>query len=176
VNGKPSLAHWLRNAMGYKVFAHSNKQQHGGVVIHRIFSTAAAVMIAACAGCAGDPPAAKPEQGGLSPGTAQISVNGGSVVSTHAVTCQPVKSTTLIAAGDTTSGATVVVSSADTLTVQRVTITNVSGFTGSFDRGVQGDATAGLTTNTYDITGAAMGFGPDPFPRATARFNIKVAC
>jgi len=68
------------------------------------------------------------------------------------------------------------VSNARKLAIEFVRIRNLDGFTGDYDRGLGGDATVGLTENTYHIAGAAFGYGTKSPEPTTQPFTIKVAC
>jgi hypothetical protein len=134
-----------------------------------------AIALLAAGGCGANPPAGS-QQGILHPGTAQIAVEGGQPVSTHAVRCLPMNPLTKIDIGDDKSSATVMVSSDETLAVQSLRITNVDGFTGSYHIGLDGNATVAMRGTTYDIDGEALGFRQDSPERVTASFTLKVAC
>ena len=110
-------------------------------------------------------------------GTAQVTVNGQNIGTTEAVDCTPAGSLTTISTGDQTSGVTALISSKDALTADAVGINNVGGFTGSYNRGLGGDAKVTMTGRTYDITGTADGFDTaQPSFRTSGTFAIKVAC
>lgn len=110
-------------------------------------------------------------------GTAQVAVNGQNAGTTEAVQCTPAGSLTTITTGDQTSGVTALVSNKDELTTEAVSINNVGGFTGSYNRGLGGQAKVTMTGRTYDITGTADGFDTaNPSFRTSGTFAIKVAC
>jgi lipoprotein LpqH len=110
-------------------------------------------------------------------GTAQVTVNGQNIGTTEAVQCTPAGPLTTITTGDQTSGVTALVSNKEALTAEAVSINNVGGFTGSYNRGLGEDAKVTMTGRTYDITGAAVGFDTaNPSFRTTGRFAVKVAC
>jgi hypothetical protein len=106
-----------------------------------------------------------------------MTVNGQNVGTTKAVQCTAAGSLTTIATGDQASGITTLVSNKDELTAEAVSINNVGGFTGSYNRGLGGQAKVTMTGRTYDISGTAEGFDTaSPSFRTTGTFAIKVAC
>jgi ipoprotein LpqH len=137
---------------------------------------AAAVMLAV-AGCSSGPPDYKPAPGMLVAGTAQVTVNGQNVGTTKAVQCTAAGPLTTVATGDQTAGVTALISNKDDLIADAVSINNVGGFTGSYNRGLGGQANVTMTGRTYDISGTADGFDTaNPSFRTTGTFAIKVAC
>lgn len=136
--------------------------------------TAVAAMSAACS--SSPQPAAPP--GTLSPGTAQITIDGRDVGITHAVSCSPAGFLTTITTGDDASGISAMVSNEDELTAESVSFRNVGGFTGSYNAGLgEPTATVRMTGRTYDISGTAQGFRTDNASfSAQSRFTVKVAC
>lgn len=113
----------------------------------------------------------------LPPGTAVITINGKDLGRTDTVQCAQVESLTTIRTGHEASGATVMVSNAHQLAAEFVRIRDLNGFAGSYDRGLQGNATVTLTGSSYSITGAAAGFNiTKPSALTTETFAIKVAC
>ncbi len=69
------------------------------------------------------------------------------------------------------------VSNAEDLQVRLLRITELGGFTGSYDQGLQGEAAVTMTDRTYDIDGTAAGFDNDnPSFRTTNSFHVKIAC
>jgi lipoprotein LpqH len=134
-------------------------------------------MTLVVAGCSSGPPDYTPGPGMLVAGTAQVTVNGQNIGTTEAVDCTPAGSLTTISTGDETSGVTALISNKDALTTEAVSINDVGGFTGSYNRGLGGDAEVTMTGRTYDITGTANGFDTaQPSFRTTGTFAIKVAC
>jgi hypothetical protein len=110
-------------------------------------------------------------------GSAQVTVNGQNVGTTEAVSCTPAGSLTTITTGDQTSGITALISNKDELAADTVSINNVGGYTGSYNRGLGGEAKVTMTGRTYDITGTADGFATaNPSFRTSGTFAIKVAC
>jgi ipoprotein LpqH len=138
---------------------------------------AAAAATLVVAGCSSGMPDFRPAPGMLFTGTAQVAVNGQNAGTTEAVQCTPAGSLTTITTGDQTSGVTALVSNKDELTTEAVSINNVGGFTGSYNRGLGGQAKVTMTGRTYDITGTADGFDTaNPSFRTSGTFAIKVAC
>jgi len=135
-----------------------------------------AAVVLGVAGCS-SPPDYTPAPGTLVAGTAQLTVNGQNIGKTEAVQCTPAGSLTTITTGDQASGVTALISNKDELTTEAVGINNVGGFTGSYNRGLGGEAKVTMTGRTYDITGTADGFATaNPSFRTSGTFAIKVAC
>jgi hypothetical protein len=144
----------------------------------RIVLTAAAfALLGAVAGCSSSPPPEQREPGTLVVGTAAVTVNDADAGTTDAVACSAAGPLTTITTGDSESGVTAVVSNAEELAVQSVSLSNVGGFTGSYNAGLGGEATVTMTGRTYSIEGTADGFAVDkPSFRTNGSFVIKVAC
>tara|TARA_B100001989_G_scaffold152258_1_gene108610 strand:+ start:131 stop:577 length:447 start_codon:yes stop_codon:yes gene_type:complete len=132
----------------------------------------------AVAGCSSSPqPAYQPPQGALIPGTAQATVNGRDAGITHSVDCMTIGPMTMISTGGDESGVYTMVSNAEGLDVKLLRLTDLGGFTGSYNQGLDGEATVSMTDRTYDINGTAVGFDLDnPSFRSTGDFRIKIAC
>ena len=130
------------------------------------------------AGCSSDPPRYRPPEGELVAGTAQITVNGRDVGVTDDVTCSTTGPLSTITADDDGSGVTAMVSDEDALSAEFVRITDLGGFTGSYNKGLDDEtATVTMTGRTYDISGTADGFDTDaPSFRASGTFAIRVSC
>ena len=110
-------------------------------------------------------------------GTAQVTVNGQNVGTTQAVSCSAAGPLTTITTGDQVSGVTALISNKNELAADAVGINNVGGFTGSYNRGLGGNAKVTMAGRTYDISGTADGFATaDPSFRTSGTFAIKVAC
>jgi lipoprotein LpqH len=140
-------------------------------------AAAAVLVIGGAAGCSSGEASAKSKPGTLPPGTAALTINGRYLGTTDAVQCAPDKWLTTIRTDHEASGVTVMVSNAQQLAVEFVRIRNLNGFIGSYDRGLQGKATATMSGPTYAITGAAMGFkSAKPSARTTETFAMKVSC
>ncbi|HJT94351.1 MAG TPA: lipoprotein LpqH [Mycobacterium sp.] len=137
----------------------------------------AAVAVTAIAGCSSEPPEYQPPPGALTAGTAQVTINGQDTGTTETVQCTSTGSLTTIDTGDPASGVTAMVSNAEELTAESVSINNVGGFTGSYNAGLGGNAKVVMIGRTYDITGTADGFDTaKPSFRAAGTFAIKVSC
>jgi hypothetical protein len=106
-----------------------------------------------------------------------MTVNGQNIGKTEAVQCTAAGPLTTITTGDQASGVTALISNKAELTTEAVGINNVGGFTGSYNRGLGGEAKVTMTGRTYDITGTADGFATaNPSFRTSGTFAIKVAC
>jgi lipoprotein LpqH len=141
------------------------------------FIAAVALVIGGSAACSSGDLSAKREPGTLPPGTAQLTIDGKDLPTTRAVQCAPPEQyLTTITTGNDASGATVMVSNAGKLTIEFVRIRNLNGFTGDYNRGLGGNATVALTDNTYQIAGAAFGYGTESPEPTTVPFTIKVSC
>ena len=69
------------------------------------------------------------------------------------------------------------VSNASKLNAEFVRFQDLAGFTGSYERDLQGEAVVTMTGPTYHITGAAMGFDHAQPTRLKAEtFSIAVSC
>ncbi len=135
--------------------------------------TAAALLIAGCS--TGN--AATPPRGALAPGTATLSVAGKEVGTTYSVRCESIDWMTRIHTDLHGSGVSAMVSRADKLTADFVRLDDVDGFTGSYERALQGEATVTMTGPTYQIIGAAMGFNKSEPTRLKAEtFTLRVSC
>lgn len=129
------------------------------------------------ASCSSQPAPFKPEPEVLAAGTAQLTVNGEDAGSTEAVLCATTKYLTTIKIGDgSPAAAAAVVSNADRLTVEGVRIHDLHDFTGSYDRGLGGNAQVTLAGSTYHISGTAEGFNAGKPSRTTESFAITVSC
>ncbi|MDY6998452.1 MAG: lipoprotein LpqH [Actinomycetota bacterium] len=142
------------------------------------FSACALAAAALAAGCSSSPPPAyEPPDGALIPGTAQVTVNGRDAGTTHSVSCMTIESLTMISTGGEDSGVYTMVSNAEDLDVRLLRITDLGGFTGSYNQGLEGEATVTMTDRTFDINGEAVGFDlDDPSFRSTSTFGVKIAC
>lgn len=110
-----------------------------------------------------------------------MSVNGQDLGTTDSVQCSEAGPLTTITTGDANnpeaSGISALVASEDVLVVKQVGITDLGGFTGSFNAGLGGEATVTMTGRTYEIDGTAEGFETaNPSFRTSGTFKIKVAC
>jgi ipoprotein LpqH len=139
-----------------------------------VCAVAAAVLI--LSGCAPGR-AAAPGAGVLPPGTAALTVDGKQIGTTYSVRCQSIDWMTRIHADLHDAGVSAMLSSADKLTTEFVRLHDVDGFTGSYERGRQGEASVTMTGSTYQIAGAAMGFNDaQPTRRKAEKFAVTVSC
>jgi hypothetical protein len=143
-----------------------------------VCTVATALLVAGCS--TGN--AAAPPRGALPPGTAALSVAGKDVGTTYAVRCESIDwmtriHTDLHGSSPRTSDLSAMISRADTLTTDFVRLDDLDGFTGSYERGLQGEATITMTGPTYQITGAALGFNKSQPTRLRAEtFTLRVSC
>jgi ipoprotein LpqH len=146
-------------------------------VNNRICVAAAAVLlIGVNAGCSSGK-AAPPRPGVLPPGTAVLNVDGKDVGTTYSVRCESIDWMTRIHTDLDASGVSAMLSNANRLKAEFVRLHDLDGFTGSYERELQGDATVTMTGPTYHITGAALGFNNAKPTRLTAEtFTITVSC
>jgi lipoprotein LpqH len=139
-----------------------------------VVGAATALIIGGTAGCSSDPP--KPKAGVLLPGTSQLTIDGKDAPTNGTVDCASVESMTTLKTGDDAAGATVMVSAKGKLIVEFVRIRNLNGFSGDYNRGLEGSATAAQHDAVYDITGTARGYSPNSIAPTTLPFTIKMAC
>lgn len=131
----------------------------------------------ALAGCSSPPPEYEPPPGALVAGTAQVTVDGRDAGTTESVRCEPAGSLMSISTGSDESGTSVLIDSREELIVREVSLSDLGGFTGSYNEGLGGEASVTLIDRTYEITGTADGFQTDnPSFRSSASFQIKIAC
>ena len=112
----------------------------------------------------------------LTPGFAQLAINGNRLAALQPVRCIRVGTLTTIAAGPQDAGIETAVSSSPGLQVEYLTIRKVDGFTGNYNRELNTEARVTMTGATYTITGTASGYGPKSDLRTTAPFEMKAAC
>jgi len=136
-----------------------------------VCAVAAAVLI--LSGCAPGR-AAAPPSGALPPGTAKLTVDGKQIGTTYSVRCESIDWMTRIQVDLQRADVSATLSSADKLTTEFVRLHDVDGFTGSYERARQGEASVTMTGPTYQITGAALGFNKDR-PRVET-FTLTVSC
>jgi ipoprotein LpqH len=127
-------------------------------------------------GCSSDK-AAPVRPGVLPPGTAVLTADGKDVGSTYSVRCESIDWMTRIDTDIAASGVTAMVSNASKLKAEFVRFQDAGGFTGSYERELQGEAVVTMAGPTYHITGAAMGFDHAQPTRLKAEtFSIAVSC
>lgn len=137
---------------------------------------AVAVVAIGGAGCSSHQ-AIKPAPGTLPAGTAELSIEGKPSRVTDAVRCDTTAWLTMIKTGYQGSHVSVMVSNANTLVAEFVRFHNLDGFTGSYDRQLQGEAAVAMTGPTYRIAGTAVGFaGAKAIYRTTEPFELRVSC
>jgi ipoprotein LpqH len=136
-----------------------------------VCAVAAAVLI--LSGCAPGR-AAAPASGALPPGTAKLAVDGKQIGNTYSVRCESIDWMTRIDVDLHDAGVSAMLSRAEKLTTEFVRLHDVDGFTGSYERSRQGEASVTMSGPTYQIAGTAMGFNKDR-PRAET-FTLTVSC
>ena len=135
-----------------------------------------AVVMIGGAGCSSHA-ANKSAPGTLPAGTAELSVNGATPQVTNAVQCESIEWMRTISTGDADAGVTVMLSNSQKLVAEFVRFRNFDGFTGSYDRHLQGEAAVAMTGPTYRIAGTAVGFaGAKATERTTRPFELRVSC
>jgi lipoprotein LpqH len=133
-------------------------------------------VAAALVGCS-DPAPAAPPSGDLPAGTAEITINGARVDTTHDVTCSSEGAVTTIITGDDKSGTTSAVDTSEGASVQFAQIRNLGGFTGSYWAQLDAPAKVEQTGRTFLMNGSANGFNDtNPSARISQTFSIRVAC
>jgi ipoprotein LpqH len=142
----------------------------------RALVVAAAVVVIGGVGCSSHP-ATKTAPGTLPAGTAELSVNGGTPQVTYGVQCESIEWMRTIRTGDEAAGVSVMLSNAKKLVADFVRFRDFDGFTGSYDRNLQGEAAVAMTGPTYRIAGTAVGYADSkPTVRTTAPFELRVSC
>ena len=135
---------------------------------------AAALIIGAGSACSSTP--VKRAPGTLTPGTAQLTIDGKDLPPAGAECAPAEEYLTTITTGSEASGVTVMVSNKGKLAAEFVRIRDLNGFTGDYDRHLGDDATVALTESTYHIAGTAFGYGSKSPVPTTHPFTIEVAC
>jgi ipoprotein LpqH len=148
-----------------------------GIVVNvRSAVGAVAVVVIAGAGCSSHPPI-KPAPGTLPAGTAELSIEGKPSRVTYTVQCNTTGWLTTINTGYRGSHVSVMVSNEHKLVAEFVRFHNFDGFTGSYDRHLQGEVAVGMTGPTYRIAGTAVGFaGAEAIYRTTEPFELRISC
>jgi hypothetical protein len=137
---------------------------------------AAMLLIGVTAGCSSDQ-AAPARPGVLAPGTAVLTVDGKDVGTTYSVRCESIDWMTRIHTDVQAAGVSAMVSNANKLKAEFVRLQDLGGFTGSYERELQGEAAVRMTGPTYHITGAALGFNQaQPTQLKAETFSIAVSC
>jgi Mycobacterium 19 kDa lipoprotein antigen len=146
-------------------------EDRGGLVPNRLIAAAvAAIAVAGVGACTARP------QTQLS-STAQVTING-TETGSHVAKCSQQGWYRTIAIGGDFAHATVAVDGhAEKLTVTSVRIQNLGGFTGTFVKNGDDDATSSFSGDKFTITGTANGFNVDkPNEAASATFKIVATC
>jgi ipoprotein LpqH len=139
-------------------------------------AVAAMLLIGVTAGCSSDQ-AAPARLGVLPPGTAVLTVDGKDVGTTYSVRCESIDWMTRIHTDVQASGLSAMLSNANALKAEFVRLQDLGGFTGSYERELQGEAAVTMTGPTYQITSAALGFDHAQPTRLKAEtFSIAVSC
>ena len=134
---------------------------------------AGVAVAAALVGCS-DPAPAAPPPGSLSAGTAEVTINGTRVDTTHDVNCTSEGAVTTINTGDDKSGTTSAVDTSEGASVQFAQIRNLGGFTGSYWAQLDSPAKVEQTGRTFLVNGAANGFNDsNPSARISQTFSIQ---
>jgi ipoprotein LpqH len=142
----------------------------------RSLVVAVAVVVIGAAGCSSQQ-GASPPRGTLPPGTAELSLDGGTARVTEAVQCESIEWMRTIQTGDKTWGVHVMLSNAKKLVAEFVRLHSVDGFNGSYDRHLQGEAAVTMTGPTYRIAGTAVGFSSAKATAPTTEpFELRVSC
>lgn len=140
-------------------------------------TAAALLVVAAAAGCSSGPETVDRQTGRMSPGMAQLTIDGADAGHIEAVECTQSKHTTAITIGARDPVAAATISTLDDLTVDWVRLRDANGFTGSYNAGLGGQAQVVLTGSDYQISGVARGFNAGkPSQPTTAEFAIEVSC
>ncbi len=135
------------------------------------------LVIASSAGCSFGTASNGPEPGPLSPGTAQLTINGKYADRSEAVQCVPSKHLMVISIGGESPVAIAMVSNLEKLTVKSVQFHELNGFTGSYNDGLGGRARVTIAGSMYQISGSARGFNKEnPKRPTTEEFTIEVSC
>jgi hypothetical protein len=144
----------------------------------RSISAATVALSLSVTGCSSSAPPTTPPAGALPPGTIDVAINGHSAERQHGLSCQQITSFTIANAGQDDSSVRAVVNDASGLSAVSVQLTDISGFTGSYNANLQGKADAQLVgTSTFVITGTADGFNADrPADRSKGDFTLRFAC
>jgi ipoprotein LpqH len=145
------------------------------VDVKSVIVAVAVVMVGGI--CCSSHPPIKPARGTLPAGTAELSIEGKPARVTDSVQCNTTGWLTTIKTGYRDSHVSVMVSNEHRLVAEFVRFHNLDGFTGSYDRHLQGEAAVAMTGPTYRIAGIAVGFtGAKAIYRTTQPFELRVSC
>jgi lipoprotein LpqH len=136
-----------------------------------------AALVLGIAGCSGEPLPQRPS-GALPPGTASVAVGSSSPNTLTAVSCQFIGgASSAVAIGTATRGVTAYLDDDRGPIATSVSITDVDGFSGSYWKGVQGEAAVTMNGSTVVISGVASGYGRDqPNSLVSKPFRVSAAC
>lgn len=106
-----------------------------------------------------------------------MTVNGEDAGTTKSVQCRTIGPMTMIETGSKDAGMFAMIWAEDKQVVRIVRIQDLSGYTGSYNTGLGGEASVTMQDRTFDISGTAEGFETaDPSFRAPGSFQLKVSC
>ncbi|MCT7657091.1 lipoprotein LpqH [Mycobacterium deserti] len=138
-----------------------------------VFVTTAATMLSGCS----DPEPAPAPPGSLSNGTAEVTIDGARVDTTHSVRCTSEGAVTTINTGDENAGTTSAVDTSEGMVLQFAQIRDLGGFTGGYWADIDPAAEVEVAGRTFHVNGTANGFNAsNPSARITQTFSIRVAC
>ncbi|OFB37138.1 hypothetical protein BA059_20685 [Mycolicibacterium sp. (ex Dasyatis americana)] len=118
------------------------------------------------------------DAGSVPAGTAVAAVGDKRTGELHEVACSVTQGRTTLAVGSSNSGITAVLNGADGLVVDSVNVRSIEGFSGSYWRDLEGDATASMAGSTFVVEGTAVGSRDDDSSnvRAEIPFSMRIAC
>lgn len=106
-----------------------------------------------------------------------MTVNGADAGTTKSVQCRTIGPMTMIETGSQDAGMFAMIWAEDKQVVRIVRIQDLSGYTGSYNTGLGGEASVTMQDRTFDISGTADGFETaNPSFRAPGSFQLKVSC
>ena len=143
--------------------------------MQRRYTAAAVLILLSISGCSSGPPALRLANGALPGGTAQVTVNGSGTRLIRDVECESIgKGLTKITIGGPNNQIGVLLG---TDTPKAIAFNDVEGFTGGYWQDLQGSVRLHMISQTYTITGAAVGFNTEnPYTRTAYDFALNVAC
>lgn len=147
------------------------------VITRWTLTALAAAATLTVAGCSSQQSDFQPPPDQVIAGTAQMTVNGQDAGTTDSVSCRTVGPMTMIETGPEDAGMFTMIMAEDKQVVRIVRIQDLSGFTGSYNSGLGGEANVTMNGRTFDISGTAVGFETaDPSFRAPGSFQLMVSC
>lgn len=135
-----------------------------------------ALISVVAGGCSSEPPPLKLESGALTPGTAEVSVNGAGSGASKSLQCVTNSYLTTLDISDDGYSVVAMVSNAGEPAVAWVRMHGVEGFSGGYSQGLGGNAQVTMTGATYHITGDIYGVGADSPEPTSGTFKIDAAC